>query len=202
MCDLTINYAPMISLSEFNDMFINNSQEKPVLLTVTLASGLNKLTLKQQYKKTFNVLRDIVRKNVICAYMVMEITQKGNIHYHIVIRTFGTNNITILLDDLKGCSNFGFCDISTRKHNKAACDNSDLYNYVTKDILKTYIVFNKLRAGKPIPLTQTLLPVQKVITETQTRRVNRRRKDKDLTPYITVIDTANTTINDLFFEDL
>jgi len=116
-------------------------------LTVTLRPEHHGDTARQQHKNHISKLIKILNNTCTRYYGVTELTNSGNVHYHIAIKTKKTLAETdpkyildykcILMDQLKG-QKFGFYDIRPNKIN----DADQIKTYFMKDIPKTWSVIN------------------------------------------------------------
>lgn len=136
-------------------------------LTVTLKPELYSNQIRQQYRKTYNVLTKFLQSHCDKYLLVTELTKECNVHYHIILKLSalvyeGTDLSDMnFLNDFKTLKPFGFKKLEVIQ----SIDN--VYNYLVKDIKKTHGVINPSSktaldvwyywVKSPIPAPQTTL---------------------------------------------
>lgn len=114
-------------------------------ITITLSTYMLSLTVKQQLKKTYDIVRNAFKTGMGC----IEFTKNGNIHYHIKTQD-DYADIIAFIDSLKihkttingyKVQMFGFTHLAET----AKEDKKNNYDYILKDSEKTLQVLKKLK---------------------------------------------------------
>lgn len=129
-------------LSHMTDAYSFASIDNICMITVTLSPKLYKYKSFTQYEITINELRKLCDNQTERYVFTPEVTQAGNIHYHVLCR-FNTRLQKItMINKLKGNKLFGFSKISN------PCDNYERVNTTLAYILKDTSMTQKvLTAG-------------------------------------------------------
>lgn len=120
-------------------------------LTVTLKPEYYSNQIRQQYRKTYNVLTKFLQSHCDKYLLVTELTKDCNIHYHATLKLStliyeGTDLSDMnFLNDFKTLKPFGF------KKLESINNQENVYNYCVKDIKKTHGLLN--------PVSKTALNV-------------------------------------------
>lgn len=129
---------------------IDFAREMTHFFTVTLKPNLYELTARQQIKKTFKKLSEVLKPLAMKYLLVAELTKQCNIHYHGIIQwdttTMDKDTMSmIFLDNLKPLVNYG------RSESQLIEDTEHVYKYIVKDIIKTGNVVNP-KGKTPFPV--------------------------------------------------
>lgn len=109
-------------------------------ITQTLNPKLNKYPAHKQFSDTFSSLVSVIDEFADDFCVVVEITEKGNVHYHYWIEYSEGNSYAHIADCFKCMyTTFGMNFKTVLKTNKTFEEQCEsVYNYMKKDIKKTY----------------------------------------------------------------
>lgn len=126
-----------------NDVLIGQQH-----VTITLHPDMYAQRAISQYKKSIKVLAKLLEAYTDRFLVVAELTRNGNVHYHVVLTWRASNDLAreMFNDDMKSLHKM-FGNILYNEH---VIENEKerlrVWNYITKEIVKTKAIFNKRRA--------------------------------------------------------
>lgn len=107
-------------------------------ITVSILPRYYKQKARQQFLKTIDHIHKLIQTVSTEYAWVAELTQQGNIHYHIVSMANQEYANDIIMDTIKGHKKLGNTFINKSK----VTDTLRTYNYLIKDVPKTHRMVN------------------------------------------------------------
>lgn len=104
-------------------------------ITVTLDPRYYKLTMREQYRKSFNKLNKLLSQFTIKHLLVCEMTKQANVHFHGIVKW----------EDESMSQHFFFESLKRNEiygRSESQIIKGDTYSYITKDINTTYKLLN------------------------------------------------------------
>lgn len=107
---------------------------------------MNKHPATKQFKLTVGDLRSVLRYFCYEYCYVTELTEKGNVHYHMWVYLKTKHRMADVLDSLKYNPKFGFSYVSTDNKDKSTLQKQeDTYKYMCKSIESTYRLIRSMQ---------------------------------------------------------
>lgn len=112
------------------------------MVTITLKPKLYKYTSQTQLDLTYNKML-LYLYTVNYYLMIAELTETGNIHYHVIVFYKQGEVLINFINKCKKDTNLGFIHVKNKIESTEALNNT--YNYLIKDIKKTKRVIKNIK---------------------------------------------------------